>query len=518
MRAPMSAMVQWVRRLCFATSAVCLVAAVVPSGAHADPVSDRPTVFVGYAAAAAIHQQFDKVGGVAATAEPIYTGFPEALSVFGNDLSSGRASTYYPGATVPGLGGIGCNQVPGVNQIPGLCPVPAYPLSVTVPTTDGKTDASSTGSQTIGAGGPLTITATSAVAHADRVYASAAAENGGAKQGVGAANAAAVLAFRKAVALATGGPLAAAKVQADAADSNSMTVGGMQATSRVSFPDPKTPALLVATAQSVANGVDLLGGQIHVNSVTTTSVYRTDGVSPPVHDNTVTVSGVTAGGQPAVIDNNGITVLGANQGKPVLDAINNALHDLFVATGSGLRLVNATAPSDGKAPPAALSSESFAAACGKGEADGLQFFQTADANRVPNGGIFYLNATIGSACTDASASPQRGLLPELPTIPDLPPVGAGSVALPDNSGSVATPAADTGSAAGGTAASGSNRAATSKQATTGSGGRTLGSLEASFGRNVADRLGWLYFAFTFAFVALCLGTRLFMPARLPRHR
>ena len=43
--------VRWARRLCFATSAACLVAAVVPSGAHADTTSEqgRPSVYVGYA-------------------------------------------------------------------------------------------------------------------------------------------------------------------------------------------------------------------------------------------------------------------------------------------------------------------------------------------------------------------------------------------------------------------------------------------------------------------------------------
>ena len=60
---------------------------------------------------------------------------------------------------------------------------------------------------------------------------------------------------------------------------------------------------------------------------------------------------VTAGGMPAVLNQNGVTLLGANQGKPVIDAANSALQALFKATNSGLRLVSPSAPSDGSAPP-----------------------------------------------------------------------------------------------------------------------------------------------------------------------
>src|SRR5258705_3085743 len=193
--------VRWARRLCFATSAACLVAAVLPSGAHAVAASEegRPTVYVGYAAAAAIHQRADKEGGIAATAEPFYSSYPEALSIFGSDITSARASTYYPGATLPGLGGIGCGQI---FAFPVICPPPAYPFTVTAPTGDGKPDGATPTSQQLppDGSGPLVIDATFAKAHADRAFASADAANGGARQGVGAGTAASVLAFRKAVA------------------------------------------------------------------------------------------------------------------------------------------------------------------------------------------------------------------------------------------------------------------------------------------------------------------------------
>jgi hypothetical protein len=511
----MRAALQWARRLCFATSAACLVAGVVPPGAHAqtNPEEGRPSIYTAYGAAAGIHQQTDKIGGLAATAEPAYSSYPEALSVLGSDITNARASTYYPGTTLPGLGPLLCNQV--FQNTEPLCPPPAYPISVAAPTTDGKPDGASTTTQELGTGGPFVISATSAKAHADRLSASAEALNGGAKQTTQASTAGAVLSFRRAVALATGGPVAAAAVRPAAEDPNTMTAGHMEASSLVSFPDPANTALLVATAKSVVTGVNLLGGAVHIDSITTSSTYRTDGRAPPSHDNQVVVSGVTAGGQPAVIDNNGIKVLGAGQGKPVLDAVNTALQQLMATTGTGIRLVNANAASDGKAPPPALTSESFAAGCGKGEADGVQFFQQANLNAA-NGGVYYVNATLGSACTDGVASSERGLIPETPI--DAPAVDTGG--LPLDTGSGALPPSDTGvtgsaSPAAPTASSGSRPATAGGTSTR---RITLGGLEAAFGRNVSDRLTWLYLAFTLAFIGLCLGGRFRTAARLPRHR
>src|SRR5206468_4558013 len=112
------------------------------------------------------------------------------------------------------------------------------------------------------------------------------------------------------------------------------------------------------------SGIDGLGGTIHIDSVNTKSLYTWDGRGEPHHDDQVTVGSVTAGGMPATLDQRGVTIAGANQGKPVLDAANAALQTLFKATHSGLRLVSPSAPSDGSAPPASLSSQSFAANCG----------------------------------------------------------------------------------------------------------------------------------------------------------
>ena len=505
--------VRWIRRLCFLTSAACLVAAAMPSGAHADTdvEAGRPSIYVGYGAASGIHQETDKGGGIAATIEPFYAGFPEALSILSSDDSRARASTYFPGGTFFGLPALGCGQAG--DQIPVVCPPPPFP-TVADTRQAGKADATSTTSQQLGAGSPQAVSATTAVAHADRTYASADAVDAGSGQTVGSTNAAAVLNFRRAIALATGGPVAAAQVQPRASDSSSLSTGEMHAASSVRFSDPKNPALVVVTAIATVSGVDILGGAVHIDSVLTKSTYTTDGRTPPHHDDQVVMGAVTAGGMPAVLNQNGVTLLGANQGKPVIDAANSALQALFKATNSGLRLVSPSAPSDGSAPPPALSSQSFAGSCGKGEADGAQFFQGVDTSKF-SGGVFAINATIGSACSDGVASPQRGVLGATDIVGDTGGVDIGGT-VGTGTGALTPEATPSGSATGTPARSAgttpSGRASTRPNI-------RVPFIEAELGLpRVTDRLTWLYLAFTLAFVGLCLGSRFFVPSRLPRHR
>src|SRR5207244_1873260 len=166
-----------VRRLSFLLAAVLVIGALTPALAHGDAVdeSHRPTVFAAIGAATGVHQEFNGNAGLAATIEPVQGSLPDGLVDFGSDVSRARAATYYPGATVGGAGELYCGQIAGIFlPLPtsAVCPLPPFPMSVEVPTPDGKTDASSTTSQDVSGSGPVDFKAGYARAHADRKYAS----------------------------------------------------------------------------------------------------------------------------------------------------------------------------------------------------------------------------------------------------------------------------------------------------------------------------------------------------------
>ena len=63
------------------------------------------------------------------------------------------------------------------------------------------------------------------------------------------------------------------------------------------------------------------GGKLNIKEFATnwgapTHTKMVDGRTVNKHDNKSTVSGVTVAGQPATIDQNGITIQGSGQGKP----------------------------------------------------------------------------------------------------------------------------------------------------------------------------------------------------------
>src|SRR5207244_3362014 len=123
--------------------------------------------------------------------------------------------------------------------------------------------------------------------------------------------------------------------------------------------------------------------------------YVTDGRDTKKVENKATVSGVTVAGQPATIDQNGITVQGSGQGKPVLDALNKSLQQALAASGSKVFLVGANDNPTPRMP------------CTAGQADGVQAYFQADAQKVPNGSVLFASFLLGSSCTAAAASSDR---------------------------------------------------------------------------------------------------------------
>src|SRR5207249_99982 len=83
-----------------------------------------------------------------------------------------------------------------------------------------------------------------------------------------------------------------------------------------------THGAFVVHADTALKGVSLGGGMVHIDAISSTSTARTDGRGIADHDEHLTISGVTAGGQPAAIDETGVHIGGqetpasATEGTP----------------------------------------------------------------------------------------------------------------------------------------------------------------------------------------------------------
>jgi hypothetical protein len=276
------------------------------------------------------------------------------------------------------------------------------------------------------------------------------------------------------------------------------------------------------TATSILKNISLLGGTVQIASITTTSTHQTDGVAAPVHHDQVTISGVTVAGQPATIDQNGVSVAGAGQGKPALDALNSALQQLLSASGAVVRIVSPSGPAQANGAPTGLYSQEFGTGCMSGEADGVQVYLPIDARSLPYpaGSVYFANLTLGSSCADATAGAER--------ISDLSISDSGS----GGSGSGFAGGATSGGSGGGSTSFSNPSGGSSPSSGFTAGGSTgsspstsgsthrqsVGAVPALFGIPLRNRLAFLYLSFTLAFAGLALGFAQFAPARLPRHR
>ena len=456
-------------RLCFVAAGLLgLVGLVAPRVAADDAFTGRPAIFSGVAAASGIHETFDRTSGLAVVGEPVWGNLADGSSTFAADDVYARASVLYPGRAVTKGPGLVCGQLPASPLQDAICNF-SFPLSVEA---GNQPDVIVDVPQPLGTpGSPARANALFAKAHADQTYVSTDA---------------ALSAFASAGVL----------------------VDSVAAHTRQAFDDKKNPGLLTVTAVSELKGVDL-AGMVHIDSIVTTSIHKVDGLKVKSHKDRVVVGGVTVGGQPAEINQDGVTVTGSGQGRPALDALNSALQQALAAAKTKINLVGVTpASAHGNDQP-----------CGQGSAGGVQFYTEQDLSQVPQqGGVFFANITLGQACTDAIASPAR----------------LGSEATDSQSGiEIGTKGADAGGTAGATVAAGAASpgiAGTSApsgvatgtssegSASPRSAARHFGGTATRFERQlrgavVSHRLDILYLAFTLAFVGLCIGSRMLSASR-----
>ena len=507
---PTSRALSRVRRACFGAAVVlvttAVVAPMVARAAPSDPDADRPIVWSGNASASPIHGQADSKNGVLPVYQPFFANIPDAASTWDPGTAYARASTYYPGPTGTNTLNLICDQV--MTQIfnpkalppslePPICnPAPKYPLTVEA---DGvHPDVRTDGSQAFGTGSPLVITATSAIAHADRNSVYGDGVIGSVDLVATPAAASASLAFRKQAAAILHGPAAAATVQPQASDNSTLHIDSAVAHTKQIY---DSDGALVVTASSTLKGISLAGGTIQIGTLKSTSTSRTDGQSIATHDEHITLEGVSVQGQPAAIDENGVHVGGSSSSaKPLTDALNSAL----AAMGAKVALASATGSVDSSSTKTVTS-----------DVQGLMFY-VERLLPIPNlTDVYYATFTLGLAGTRASAADIKN------SQLSADQGGIGGVTGPSSSAeSSASPSAGT-PASFGTAGTPGTPGSSFSNSTPGRRGRPsvlgnrrglLGQLEADLaGFSMAHRFDLVYLAFALAFVGVCLSSRLLVP-------
>ena len=482
------------RRLCLAggvlLALVGLGLTMVPARADTSaPPSTQFSAFAGTADAAGIMQTSDGQRPIEPTYQTFYGRAADGLSQYSAETFNARASIYYPGAAVIGL----CTLA--LEAGAPVCPLPKYPL---VATADGNTPDASVNSPAPsgGAGLPLGFGAGNADAHADQikgVSTNAVTTNYDTPQGSGSV----------------------------------VHVGSVQSHTKQDVEvDPKTQAsVLVDHAEASVSGIDILAGLIHIDSVFATSTTSDTGVAgghKKVED--FQIHGVTAGGMPATIGANGVSVNGSGQGKPLIDTANQTVKGALGSSGITVRTIGVTKNS--------ILDPRF---CQGGEVDGLEITGnvpvSVPSNLPPSieptvgqlANTYYVDIVLGAVCTDGFAAAATAA-PPAPTVtpPSVtPPVsGSTNTAAPSVS---STGPAFTSSAPIVPGTSGglglpitSTRAPLREAAPPRRISQT--GLEASFGKGVAHGMDLLYLAFTLLFIGLLLGLRPLTPARLPSGR
>ncbi|MBV9039726.1 MAG: hypothetical protein JOZ68_01900 [Acidimicrobiia bacterium] len=507
-----SRLVRYVRRACFLAAALLVVAAlVVPEVAKAanDPDADRPLNWAGQASASALIATADSKGGVLPVQQPFFAAFPDAGSQWDGNSQYARASTYYPGPT--GTGGVAlvCGQVftqifspqrVPPNLEPPVCnPAPPFPTVVEADST--KPDARTDGSQVIGQGYPLTITATSAVAHADRVSVYSDAVLGSVNVIGTPAVPTSALAFRKAAASILHGPAAGAAITPQASDNSTLHIDSAVAHTKQTYDN--SGALLV-TASSTLKGVSLLGGAIQIATIKSDATSHTDGNGIADHSEHFTLGGVTVAGQSATIDQNGVHVgSSSSAAKPLTDALNTAL----ASAGAKVSLASTSGDVNSSDPKTVTS-----------EVQGLNFYIERFL-QIPNAtDTYFATFTLGVAGTRASATQARN------SDQQAQPGGIGGVSTPSDTGS-SPPLPDLGTPSSGGPLLGSSGTGASFNSTTtrtnrprvlGSRLGSLRELEADLvGATISHRFDLLYLACAIAFIGVCLSSRLLVPRPRP---
>lgn len=490
--------VKVVRRACLAAgSALALLGlglsfvpaqAEAAAGSGSGPSTPAPSAefatFSGIADAAGVFATADgQKGSIEPTYQTFYGRLADGLSEYSTNTLYARASLYYPGAAVVGLGTLLCTLGPNSP----FCSLPPYPLYTQADsnTPDGSVN---TPAPSGGAGAPVGIGAGNADAHVDAVKGvstNSVLSNYDTPQGSGSV----------------------------------VHVGSIEAHTK-QFVDKK--GHLVVQALARVSGIDILQGLIHINGVYAASTSTTNGIDKPTKVQDFQVQGVTVNGIPATIGSSGITIAGATSGHPALVALNNDLQAALAKSGFTVRTIGPTKNSllDPKL-------------CSGGEVDGLQVAGYVPVNVPPNlptaveqqlgqlSNVYYMNMVFGGACSDAYAvvappTSDNGIIlgPPPTVVGGSSSAAASSADTSPTSGAVVSPSDGSAGSSSPALVSGTTAAPGRQQVALPA--RRTGLRAELLGRDVSHGLKLLYLALTLLFLGLVLGLRPFLPARLPR--
>jgi hypothetical protein len=478
---------RWSARACAAGAVVSLGLGLLgPAGAQEEIV--RPDVFRSSATALGASIMADRAGLL-----PIPEVFRFiALDGTGSYESSNqeaRASIFFPGNGViqgPNLvcGTFGGGAPPEFGPIIDACLEARYPLAVYADSLN--PEGSSVGSIALGGrGDPVSANAVRAAAHA----------------AIEATTTDAAMNDLRIVGLEAARPGGLLPVPGlPELDATVLSVDSMTARTDQRIDEAST---LVVESVSTLQGIRLAGGLVRIGSIHSRSVITDDGEGGQSHEATLEVSGVTVGGVPAQVTEDGL-VLGSPGGSgPLGDQLSRGLNQMLGDLGVEVTALEAESGVD-----------EFGLAFARSGGVVVDFgFPVQGLPAVPGpmgdvdlDGFYEGTMMLGStgARGIAAAIPPFEIDP-VAAVPALDTALPGSSAIPafDSAGSGTPPGGPQGSTPAGSGTGGGGSQATPTQ------------LASVLDPLVAD-LRWVYLAFTLTGFGLALSTRLTLPARLPR--
>lgn len=468
------------RRVCVGAAAVFAgLALAVPVGAQDEAPATRPDVHRGAASALVASVEVDR--DALLPVDDLFRFIAlDGSSVYETDLQTARASLLFPGNGLilgPNLacGTFGAQFPPPFKPVLDACTAYDYPLSVRADAT--VPDRTTTGALALGAPtDPVSGEAVAARAHADAD---------------GASSYAAMEELRV-LGLPAFGTFSLLPLEQLDLDPSILTIES--ATSRTD--QRLDEGVLVVDAEAALSGVKLVGGLVRIGSIRSVSRVSDDAAGTRTADASIELSGVTVGGIPAQITEDGL-VLGAPAGGPLQQQMQNALSGLLEALGVRISLLDSEETlDDGKGQAVASAGGLLIEVAA--DAEGLPTIPGPLGDLDPNGtyvGSLQLGSTAaagGATTFPVDDSSFGGSLPATAGV--LPDAGSSSGVAPGTAVNLAPAPVATPPAA----------APRPPQ-------ELVRVLTDPFG----GRLGLLYLSCVFAALGLCLMPRLTFSARLP---
>ena len=487
---------RWAARACVGAAIVCLVLAGLGSAGAQEDAPARPDVFRSDASAELLSASLDR-GALLPVNDAFHFIALDGTGTYESSNQTARASLFYPGNGIISGPGLACSTFGG--QFPeqfapilDACLQYRYPLTVFADSLN--PDGATTGSLQLGErSDPVSGRAVRAVAHADD----------------DASRTDAALADLRVMGLPAFGPvpLPMPVPGGPELDSTIVTVANATSSTDQHIDDA---GRLIAEATTTMQGVRLVGGLIQIDSLRSVSRIVDDGRGAPSEEADLTIGGITVGGVPAQITDDGL-VVGSPTGAdgPLVQQLASSLNDLLRDLGVQITPL-AVEHGEDDAGLAFARSGGVLVEYGVDVQD-LPILPGPQGDVDPNG--FYTGTIV------LGQTGVRGLAAhiDLPESAALPPTDGGVGALPDTAGRIT----DTGGtfrppAATGPAAAAPAPAAATPSAASATGGRQL---VVSVSEALAPgRVRLTYLAFTFIALAMCIGPRFILPARLSGSR